>query len=172
MKRMPSFLIAAFVALAIASLSAARAQTAAPPPQPSAPPATQPPPTAPPTAPPLEQPTLKDDKDSIEAAKKWLELLDTDKAGLAWDNASKQLKSVVKRDQFVAQMRGVRKPLGKLQSREAVKFGRANELPGAPAGDYTLIEFEAKYKNGKLAEQVVWSIEEGDIWRVAGYFYR
>ena len=168
MKRMPSFLIAAFVALAIASLSAARAQTAAPPPQPSAPPATQPPPTAPP----LEQPTLKDDKDSIEAAKRWLELLDTDKAGLAWDNASKQLKSVVKRDQFVAQMRGVRKPLGKLQSREAVKFGRANELPGAPAGDYSIIEFEAKYKNGKLAEQVVWSIEEGDIWRVAGYFYR
>ena len=172
MKRMPPFLIAVIVALTIAILPAARAQTGAPPPQPSAPPATQPPPTAPPTAPPLEQPTLKDDKDSIEAAKKWLELLDTDKAGLAWDNASKQLKSVVKRDQFVAQMRGVRKPLGKLQSREAVKFGRANELPGAPAGDYALIEFEAKYKNGKLAEQVVWSIEEGDIWRVAGYFYR
>jgi len=172
MKRMPPFLIAVIVALTIAILPAARAQTGAPPPQPSAPPATQPPPTAPPTEPPLEQPTLKDDKDSIEAAKKWLELLDTDKAGLAWDNASKQLKSVVKRDQFVAQMRGVRKPLGKLQSREAVKFGRANELPGAPAGDYSIIEFEAKYKNGKLAEQVVWSIEEGDIWRVAGYFYR
>ena len=40
------------------------------------------------------------------------------------------------------------------------------------AGDYSIIEFEAKYKNGKLTEQLVWSIEEGDIWRVAGYFYR
>ncbi|MEO8677106.1 MAG: DUF4019 domain-containing protein [Casimicrobiaceae bacterium] len=169
---MPPFLIAAFVALTIASLSAARAQTAAPPLQPSAPPATQPPPTAPPTEPPPAQPTLADDKESIEAAKKWLALLDTDKAGLAWDNASKQLKSVVKKDQFVAQMRSARKALGKLQSREAVKFGRANELPGAPAGDYSIIEFEAKYKNGKLTEQLVWSIEEGDIWRVAGYFYR
>ena len=136
---------------------AAFAQAPAPPAPSTAPPATQPPPTEPPPT----QPTLGDDKEAIEAGKKWLELLDADKAGVAWDSASKQLQSVVKREAFIAEVR------------TAIKFARAHELPGAPAGDYAIIEFEAKYPNGKhLSEQVIWTIEAGDVWRVAGYFYR
>jgi len=134
-----------------------------------APPATQ----APPASPPDQQPSLNDDKESIEAAKKWLALLDGGKAGAAWDVASKQMQSKVKRDVFIAEVRGVRKPLGKLASRTPIKFARAHDLPGAPSGDYTIIEFEAQYAKGKrLSEQVIWTIEEGDVWRVAGYFYR
>ncbi len=91
----------------------------------------------------------------------------------AWDVASKQLQSAVKRDQFTAEMRQVRKPLGKLESRTAVKFARSHELPGAPAGDYAIIEFDAKFTNGKqLTEQLIWALEDRDIWRVAGYYYR
>ena len=104
---------------------------------------------------------------------KWLALLDAGKAGPAWDVASKQMQSKVKRDKFIAELRGVRKPLGKLTSRTPVKFARAHDLPDAPSGDYTIIEFEAKYANGKqLSEQVIWAIEAGDIWRIAGYYYR
>jgi len=155
---------------ALLSLSgAAFAQAPATPAPSTAPPATQPPPTEPPPT----QPTLGDDKEAIEAGKKWLELLDADKSGVAWDSASKQLQSVVKREAFVAEVRAARKPLGKLESRTAIKFARAHELPGAPAGDYAIIEFEAKYPKGKqLSEQVIWTIEAGDVWRVAGYFYR
>ena len=163
----------------LAFAGAALAQTpATPTPAPASPatqpPATQPPATQPPAteAPPV-QPTLGDDKDSIEAGRKWLELLDTDKSGIAWDSASKLLQSVVKRDAFIAEMRSVRKSLGKLASRTPVKFARAHELPGAPTGDYAIIEYDAAYVNGKhLSEQVIWTIESGDIWRVAGYFYR
>jgi hypothetical protein len=173
MKPMPRFPTAVCVALVLASLSVTNAQTPAPPSQPSAPPSTQPPPTAPPTEPPAAQPTLGDDKDAIDAAKKWLDLLDADKAGVAWDSASKELQKVVKRDQFIAEMRNVRKEMGKLDSRTAVKFARAHELPGGSPGDYALIEFDSKYKNGKhLSEQLIWSVEQGDTWRVVGYFYR
>jgi hypothetical protein len=134
-----------------------------------APPATQPPPTEPPPA----QPTLGDDKEAVEFGKKWLELLDAGKSGVAWDSASKQLQSVVKRDAFIAQVRATRKPLGKLESRTAVKFARAHDIPGAPTGDYAIIEFDGKYANGKhLSEQLVWTIEDTGIWRVAGYYYR
>ncbi|HEX9301987.1 MAG TPA: DUF4019 domain-containing protein [Casimicrobiaceae bacterium] len=135
----------------------------------STPPATQ----APPTEPPPEQPTLGDDKDTIEAGQKWLALIDAGKADAAWDSASKQLQSVVKRDKFVAEMRDVRKPLGKLASRTAVKFARAHDLPGAPAGDYAIVEYDVNFAGGKrLSEQLVWSLEENDRWRVAGYYYR
>jgi hypothetical protein len=154
---------AALLALAAAAFAQAP-PTAAP-----APSATQPPPTEPPPA----QPTLGDDKEAVEAGKKWLELLDAGKSGVAWDSASKQLQSVVKRDPFIAQVRAARKPLGKLESRTAVKFARAHDIPGAPTGDYAIIEFDGKYANGKhLSEQLVWTIDDAGIWRVAGYFYR
>jgi hypothetical protein len=148
---------------------AAAAFAQAPPTAAPAPPATQPPPTEPPPA----QPTLGDDKEAVEAGKKWLELLDAGKPGVAWDSASKQLQSVVKRDAFIAQVRAARKPLGKLESRTAVKFARAHDIPGAPTGDYAIIQFDGKYANGKhLSEQLVWTIDDAGIWRVAGYFYR
>ena len=103
----------------------------------------------------------------------WLALLDAGKPEAAWDLASKQLQSEVKRDAFIAKVRNARKPLGKLASRTEVKFARAHDLPGAAAGDYAIIEFDAKYQNGKrLSEQVIWAFEEGDTWRVSGYFYR
>jgi hypothetical protein len=169
MTRFVTLLSGSCVLLALAVPPTARAQASAPPAQPPAK-ASKP---APATG--LEdlQPTSEEDKESIEAGKRWLELLDADQAGAAWDSASKQLRSIVKRDKFIADVRSVRKPLGKLASRTPLKFARAHELPGAPAGDYALIEFEAKFANGKrLTEQLVWSAESGDTWRVAGYYYR
>jgi len=153
----------------LVSVPALFAQTPVPPTQPPA----QAPATAPPAAPPPDGPTLSDDKDVIEAGKKWLALLDAGKPGAAWDLASKQLQSEVKRDAFIAKVRNARKPLGELASRTEVKFARAHDLPGAAAGDYAIIEVDAKHQNGKrLIEQVIWAFEEGDTWRVSGYFYR
>ncbi len=150
----------ALVALAAAAL----AQTSATP---------GPPTQAPPSAPPPAQPTLGDDREAIQAGLKWLALIDGGNSGFAWDEASKQLKSTVTRKQFIAGMRDARKTFGKLESRSAVKFARSHELPGAPSGDYAIIEYEAKFLGGKrMAEQLVWTLEEQDTWRVAGYYYR
>ena len=167
MTRFVALIVASCVALALAPMASAQ----------TAPPSTQAPPTAPPTAPPGEpppsSPTLGDDMDTIKAGKAWLALLDAGKAGAAWDVASKRLQNAVKRATFVTEIRRVRKPLGKLESRTEVKFARAHDLPGVPSGDYAIVEFDAKYANGKhLSEQLTWAIEEGDIWRVFGYFYR
>src|SRR5439155_18683437 len=76
----------------------------------------QAPATAPSTASPPDGPTLGDDMYVIEAGKKWLELLDAGKPGAAWDLASKQLQSEVKRDAFIVKVRNARKALGKLAS--------------------------------------------------------
>jgi len=163
-----SVILACCAALALAP-APAFTQTAAPPPGP--PPKA--PATKPPTEPPPGQPTISDDKEAIEAGKKWLQLLDADNPGAAWDAASNQLQSGVTRDKFIAEMRRVRAPLGKLSTRTPVKFARAHDLPGAPSGDYAIIEYDAEYANGKhLSEQLIWAIAERDSWRVAGYFYR
>ncbi len=161
MMRLVAPLLAACVLVGLVPVAFAQTQ--------AAPPST----AAPPTEPDRGGPTLGDDKDTIEAGQKWLALIDAGKADAAWDSASKQLQSVVKRDKFVAEMREVRKPLGKLASRMAVKFARAHDLPGAPTGDYAIIEYDVNFAGGKhLSEQLVWALEENDRWRVAGYYYR
>ena len=168
---MSRFGISAIALLMLVSASASFGQT--PPPQPPTKAPPTPPPIAPSTEPPPSGPTLGDDKDVIEAGKKWLALLDAGKPGAAWDLASKQLQKGVKRDAFIADVRRVRKPLGKLATRTEVKFARAHDLPGAVSGDYAIIEFDTKFENGKLLhEQTIWAFEEGDVWRVSGYFYR
>ena len=139
---------------------------------PSTPPATVPA-TPPATEPPAVQPTMTDDKDTIQAAEKWLVLLDTGKIGAAWDTAAQHLKSIVTRKKWIEGITAARKPFGKLDSRKAERFARAHQLPGAPDGDYSIVEFISTFKNGKVAtEQVIWMLGEGDVWRVSGYFIR
>jgi hypothetical protein len=157
--------IAAFAAWA----SGATAQGLAPGAPTTAPPAATPPPTAPQG----DQPTLSDDRNAIAAGTKWLALIDSGKAGAAWDLSSKQLQSTVTRAKFITAMRDARKSLGKLEERTAERFARSHQLPGAPDGDYALIEYTARFAKGKtLTEHLVWKIEDGDVWRVAGYEYR
>jgi hypothetical protein len=141
--------------------------------QPAAPaPAVTPAPGVPPV---LEsaQPTAGDDKETIGAAYKWLTLLDGGKAGAAWDVASAHLKSVVTRKKWVEGIVEMRGPFGKPDARKAEKFARSHQLPGAPEGDYSIIEFQTEFANGKKAtEQVIWMLEKDDVWRVSGYFIR
>jgi hypothetical protein len=166
------------LALAVAAwFSLAVAQTVAPPP------ASTPAPTAATApagaaAPPSSgsepaQPTMGDDKDTIAAARKWLALLDDGKVGVAWDVSSKHLKSVVTRKEWVKGIADARKPFGKLKLRTPEKFARSHAMPGAPDGDYSIVEFTSEFANGKRAqEQLIWMLEPGDVWRVSGYYIR
>jgi hypothetical protein len=147
------------------------AQPAVPPTAPApVPPAAAP---VPPPGPEPAQPTSGDDKDTIEASKKWLALLDTGKTGTAWDASSAYLKSVVTRQKWIAGITSARKPFGKIDKRTATKFARSHSMPGAPDGDYSIIEFESVFANGKRAsEQLIWTLGDGDVWSVSGYFIR
>ncbi len=119
------------------------------------------------------QPTLRDDKETIEAGEQWLKLIDAGKIGEAWDASAATLKSAVSRQQWIAGLRDARKPFGKLTSRKATRFARAHSMPNAPDGDYAIIEFEAVFANGRKAtEHLTWMLEDGDAWRVAGYYIR
>lgn len=120
-----------------------------------------------------EQPTLQDDRDTIDAGMKWLELIDAGKSGEAWDAAAKILKSAVTRNDWVSGLSEIRRSYGGLVSRKPSRFARAYQLPGAPEGDYAIVEYESEFGDGKKAvEQLTWMLEDGSIWRVSGYFIR
>lgn len=120
-----------------------------------------------------EQPTLQDDQAAIDAGKQWLELIDAGQTGEAWDVAADQLKSSVARKEWVSGLTDIRKPFGKLVSRKPAKFARTHTMPGAPDGDYAIVEYESVFGDGKSAlEQLAWMREADGIWRVSGYFIR
>jgi len=122
-----------------------------------------------------EVPTVRDDSEVLAASEKWLAMIDTGKLGTAWDVSAKLLQQVVTRDDWIKGSGEARKPYGKLATRMRERFARTHKIPGAPDGDYAIIEFVATFANGTRAtEQITWTLEpDGDgVWRVSGYYIR
>lgn len=66
-----------------------------------------------------------------------------------------------------------RSPLGRLVSRklESAKF--THELPGAPAGDYVVIQYDTNFEKKSGATETVTPMKDKDgVWRVSGYFIK
>ena len=119
------------------------------------------------------QPTPRDDKETIEASTKWLALLDSGKTGAAWGVSSPHLKSVVTRKNWIDGITSARKPFCDFVKRTPIKFARSHSMPGAPDGDYSILEFDTEFANGKRAsEHIIWMLGEREVWSVSGYYIR
>ena len=67
----------------------------------------------------------------------------------------------------------VRKPLGELVSRKLKSATFAKSLPGAPDGEYVVLQFDASFENKKEAIETVTPVREKDgKWKVSGYFIK
>lgn len=70
-------------------------------------------------------------------------------------------------------MQAVREPLGKLLSRNVLNKAYKSSLPGAPDGEYVVIQFETSFENKKAAVETVTPMMDKDgIWRVSGYYIK
>ena len=70
-------------------------------------------------------------------------------------------------------MQAVRTPLGKLVSRKVKSASYKTSLPGAPDGEYVVIEFETSFLNKKTAVETVTPMMDNDgNWRVSGYYIK
>jgi hypothetical protein len=116
-----------------------------------------------------------------EAAKKaaqpvaadWLALVDGGKYGESWENTSQTFKTAVTRDQWEQVMQARRVPLGKLVSRKLKSAEYKTSLPGAPDGEYVVIQYDTSFEHKKTAvETVTPMVDKDDVWRVSGYFIR
>ena len=63
--------------------------------------------------------------------------------------------------------------IGKLVSRKLAKSQNAQSLPGAPDGNYVVMQFDTSFANKKSAVETVTFIEEKDgKWKAAGYYIK
>jgi hypothetical protein len=110
---------------------------------------------------------------AVAAAKEWLSLVDNQKYGESWQQAAQLFKDAVNKQQWIQIIQSGRRPLGKNTSRELKSKRYMTNVPGAPDGEYVVIEFNASFENKKSAIETVTPMLDKDAkWRVSGYFIR
>jgi ribosomal protein S17E len=110
---------------------------------------------------------------ALSSAETWLSLIDDGKYADRWNEAAGYFKGAVKQKQWQEMLKAVRKPLGKVISREVKSKSYHTSLPGAPDGEYVVIQFETSFENKKSAIETVTPMKDKDgKWRVSGYFIK
>jgi hypothetical protein len=113
------------------------------------------------------------EKAAIASAEKWLRIVDKGKYSESWEESSEYFKQAVTQDQWEQAVQAVREPLGKLISRKVKSATYATSLPGAPDGQYVVIQFNTSFENKKSGiETVTPRMDTDGIWRVSGYYIK
>jgi hypothetical protein len=113
------------------------------------------------------------EQDAQKAAETWLTLLDQGKYAESWETAASFFKERVPAKRWEELVAGVRGPFGRFESRSLLSAQFTRELPGAPDGEYVMLQFAASFENKKKAVETVTPMKDADgVWRVSGYQVR
>jgi hypothetical protein len=113
------------------------------------------------------------EKAAVLSAKKWLGLVDSGKYAESWKESAELFRNAVSEEQWGQSLQAVRKPLGKLISRKIKTKTYTTSLPGAPDGEYVVIQFGSSFENKKSAIETVTPMMDKDgRWRVSGYYIK
>ena len=109
---------------------------------------------------------------AVPAGEAWLALIDSGKYGESWSGASTMFRNQLPAQKWTEMVGAVRGPLGAKKSRtlKNTKFTKA--LPGAPDGNYVVMQFDARFTNKASAIETLTLMEDAGEWRAAGYFIR
>ena len=110
---------------------------------------------------------------AVASAQAWLSLVDDGKYAESWEAAAQFFKGAVPKEQWIQAMQATRKHFGKHISRKLKSKQYKTALPGAPDGEYVVIQFEASFENKKSAiETITPMLDKDGKWRVSGYFMK
>jgi hypothetical protein len=107
------------------------------------------------------------------SAQSWLALTDAGKYAESWQEASAMFKASVSQAKWVEMVTPVRNPLGKVLSRKLKSATYTKTLPGAPDGEYVVIQYDTSFENKKEAvETITPMLDKDGKWRVSGYYIK
>jgi hypothetical protein len=107
------------------------------------------------------------------AARSWLALLDAGNYAESWSAASTLFRQRVPQSQWQSAASNARGPLGALKSRRRQSATFESTLPGAPDGEYVVVQFASFFENKTSAIETVTPRKDADgNWRVSGYYIR
>ena len=79
-------------------------------------------------------------KAAESAAEAWLKVVDAGNYGQSWEDASSSFKAAISKKDWEQRLKGVRDPLGAVNSRKLKGAKYTTQLPGAPDGEYVVIQ--------------------------------
>lgn len=107
------------------------------------------------------------------SAESWLALIDSGKYAESWESAAQLFKSSVAKDQWQSMLHAARDPLGKVVSRTLKSANYTKSLPGAPDGEYVVIQYETSFEHKQSAvETITPMLDKDGQWRVSGYYIK
>jgi hypothetical protein len=113
------------------------------------------------------------EKRAMEASDTWLKLIDNSQYTKSWETAAELFKNAVGKEQWNQSLSAVRKPLGKVMKRTVRSKQYTTSLPGAPDGEYVVIQYETSFENKKSSvETVTPMLGKDGKWRVSGYYIK
>jgi hypothetical protein len=111
--------------------------------------------------------------EAAKAGVAWVEHMDAGKIGEGWEASSALLQDSKPKDVFVEAVGAARNPQGAMKQRTLSRIEYAAALPGAPEGEYVLIEYKTAFENKEAAvETVITTLDWDGVWKVAGYDVR
>ena len=110
---------------------------------------------------------------AVAASQSWLALVDAGEYSESWDEAAGYFKTAVTKEQWQRSLTAFRRPLGDVLSRRLKLRKYTTTLPGAPDGEYVVIQYETSFENKKSAiETVTPMLDTEGKWRVSGYYIK
>ena len=113
------------------------------------------------------------EKAAETASRTWLAIVDSGKYGESWDAAAALFRKSLSKSQWEAALEKARAPLGRVVSRKLASSQPATQLPGAPAGEYVVLQYSTDFENRKGMTETVTPMKDPDgTWRVSGYYIK
>lgn len=107
------------------------------------------------------------------ASRAWLALVDAGSYAESWSAASALFRQKVPKAQWQSAASNARGPLGALKSRTLQSATFKSTLPGAPDGEYVIVQFASSFEDKASAIETVTPMKDQDgTWRVSGYYIR
>lgn len=110
---------------------------------------------------------------AVSAANHWLTLADANDGASTWEQAAPSFRTAISEAGWSEALKQARQPFGAVKSRKVMSSEFKHSLPGAPDGDYVVIQYDTQFENKAHAvETVVPMRDQAGNWKVSGYFVK
>jgi Protein of unknown function (DUF4019) len=117
-----------------------------------------------------------DDTEQVAGAKaaalSWLALTDHGEYAQSWDQAAGMFQSAISRENWTNAIVNARRPFGKVISRKIKSALYTRSIPGAPDGEYVVIQYDTQFEQKAASEFVTPFRDKDGAWRVSGYYVK
>ncbi|GAB3428238.1 DUF4019 domain-containing protein [Massilia solisilvae] len=114
--------------------------------------------------------------EATAAAESWLAQVDKGDVAGSWDNMASVSQKMVSKADWEKSVRGARDPYGKPVSRRLATAVATRALPGAPEGEYVVIQYNTRFNQlpaNQIGIETVTPMRDKDgKWRVSGYYIK